>query len=211
MGVGKFGHKGTLLAKQRFTFLLNYLNRTGIKYFSKGEVQKKVGITRKLSLINWVEFDLQPTPLSRVYKILLVYIEGYSPYAYVLTPSLNKLKKDNTLIPHLYDHERYQLCLHYPHSNEYSQYEEIGQQYVPWIIHWLYYFEEWLYTGEWKGGGVEPGDEIDRELNPKYKREDTVSSKQKDTKKVVSAVDEADKIYDRRLKKLLKELENEAA
>ncbi|MFA9373680.1 MAG: hypothetical protein ACERKK_05920 [Poseidonibacter sp.] len=211
MGVGKFGHKGTLLAKQRFIFLLNYLDRAGIKDYNKGEVQKKIGITRKLSIINWVEFDLQPTSLSRVYKILLVYIEGYSPYAYVLTPSLNKLKKDNTPIPHLYDYERYRLCLHYPHLNEYSQYEEIGQQYVPWIIHWLYYFEEWLYTGEWKGGGVEPGDEIDRELNPKYKKENTSSSKKKEIGTFVTAIDEADKIYDRRLKKLLKEFVHEAA
>ncbi len=127
----------------------------------------------------------------------------------MVSPSLKKLKSEGSTIPHLYDPKRFRLCLHYPHSNDYSSKEEIGQQYIPWITHWLYYFEEWLYSAEWKGGGVEPGDEIDRELNPKYKKEDTSSSEKTGT--LVTAVDEADKIYDRRLKKILQELENEAA
>jgi len=212
MNLNRFGHKGTLLARKRFTFLLNYLIRAGIKNDIKGTIQKKVGYSKKLSLINWVEFNLQPTSLSRIYKILLVYIEGYPPYVYVLTPSLEELKNEDCIIPHLYDHKRYRLCLYYPHSNDYSSDEEIGQQYIPWITHWLYYFEEWLYSGEWKGGGVEPGDIVDRELNPKYKKkEDTLSLKDKETDVIVTAADEANKIYDRRLMQLLKELKNEAA
>ena len=27
---------------------------------------------------------------------------------------------------------------------------------VPWTILWLFYFEEWLMSDEWKGGGVHP-------------------------------------------------------
>lgn len=211
MNLSKFGHSGKLVVKQRFAFLFKYLNRAGIIILAKGTIEKKIGLDKKPSLINWVEFDLQPTPLSRVYKILLVYIQGYTPYAYVLTPSLSKLKEFDSLIPHLYDYERYRLCLHYPHSNDYSSNEEIGQQYIPWITHWLYYFEEWLYSGEWKAGGVEPGDEIDRELNPKYKNDDKTSLTDKNTTKINTASDEANKIYDRRLKKILQELQNEAA
>ena len=25
---------------------------------------------------------------------------------------------------------------------------------VPWIADWLYYYEVWLFTGEWEGGGI---------------------------------------------------------
>ena len=210
MNLNRFGHKGTLVARQKFTFLLNYLSSAGIRYDDKTSFQKKIGLDRESLLFNWVEFDLQPTPLSRMYKILIVYIQGYTPYAYVLNPSLNELKNSDKIIPHLYDHERYKLCLHYPYSNDYNSNEEIGQQYIPWIKHWLYYFEEWLYTGEWKGGGVEPGDEIDIELNPKYKKEDSFASNKTEIESMKTAIDQANKIYDKRLKKLLKEL-NEVA
>jgi hypothetical protein len=29
---------------------------------------------------------------------------------------------------------------------------------VPWAMLWLFYFEEWLSSSDWKGGGVHPGD-----------------------------------------------------
>ncbi len=103
-------------------------------------------------------------------------------------------------IPHLYDHDRYRLCLYYPYTNDYSSDEEIGKQYVPWIKHWLYYFEEWIYSGKWKGGGVEPGDKIDRELNPNYKKDSNNKLKENLSVEILRAVDEANKIYDKRLK-----------
>lgn len=205
MIVNKFGHKGTLVAKQKFTFLLNYLSRARIEVDTKTSFHKKIGVEKKELLVNWVEFNLQPTPLSRIYKILLVYIQGYTPYVYVLNPSLSELKKTDQAIPHLYDHQRYKLCLHYPYTNDYNHNEEIGQQYIPWIKHWLYYFEEWLYSGEWKGGGIEPGDEIDKELNPKYKKEDNPLSMKTEIESIQMTIEEANKIYDKRLSKILKE------
>jgi hypothetical protein len=29
---------------------------------------------------------------------------------------------------------------------------------VPWATKWLYYFEHWLATDDWQGGGEHPGD-----------------------------------------------------
>lgn len=29
---------------------------------------------------------------------------------------------------------------------------------VPWTLLWLFYFEEWLESNDWKGGGVHPKD-----------------------------------------------------
>ncbi|MFY4750305.1 hypothetical protein ACOTWV_11105 [Aliarcobacter butzleri] len=203
MSFNKFGHKGELLAIKKFHFLLNYLYKDGIKEYEKGVNKKKIGNYKKSSIISWVEFNIQPTPLSIEYKILIVYIQGYNPYAYILNPSLNELKKENMSIPHLYDHDRYRLCLHYPYTNDYNFDEEIGKQYVPWIKHWLYYFEEWIYSEKWKGGGVEPGDEIDRELNYNYKKDKNNKLKENISREIFNAVDEANKIYDKRLKILL--------
>ena len=33
----------------------------------------------------------------------------------------------------------------------------IDQTIVPWTALWLFYFEEWLFSDEWKGGGEHPG------------------------------------------------------
>lgn len=33
----------------------------------------------------------------------------------------------------------------------------MAPQLIPWIATWFYYFEEWLVSDEWKGGGVHPG------------------------------------------------------
>jgi hypothetical protein len=32
----------------------------------------------------------------------------------------------------------------------------IADTIVPWLILWLFYYEIWHVTGEWKGGGVHP-------------------------------------------------------
>lgn len=133
---------------------------------------------------------------------MIVNISGYNPYAFVLSPSLNDLKQNNDSIPHLYDQKRYKLCLHYPHTNDFDENIEIGQQYIPWIKLWLFYFEMWLTNGVWKGGGVEPGDEFDQEHNLTH----NCSSKIEDMEKGIknkSSIEIANDIYDKRLKKHL--------
>ena len=32
----------------------------------------------------------------------------------------------------------------------------IDQTFVPWATTWLYYFEDWLISDEWKGSGKHP-------------------------------------------------------
>jgi hypothetical protein len=34
---------------------------------------------------------------------------------------------------------------------------------VPWIALWLFYFEEWLASDDWKGGGMHPKIDEDHE------------------------------------------------
>jgi hypothetical protein len=34
---------------------------------------------------------------------------------------------------------------------------------VPWTALWLFYFEEWLTSDDWKGGGIHPAIDEDHE------------------------------------------------
>ena len=37
--------------------------------------------------------------------------------------------------------------------------KRIDQTIIPWTYTWLFYFEDWLSTDDWKGGGRHPGEE----------------------------------------------------
>ena len=58
-----------------------------------------------------------------------------------------------------YDQNPPRLCLYLPNTGEWTSAMRLDQTIVPWSILWLFYFEEWLVSNEWKGAGVHPGDE----------------------------------------------------
>jgi hypothetical protein len=45
------------------------------------------------------------------------------------------------------------LCLFLPRAKEWDGMMRIDQTFVLWTEVWLYYFEEWLASNDWKGGG----------------------------------------------------------
>jgi hypothetical protein len=65
-------------------------------------------------------------------------------------------------LPHVYGQQPTELCLHLPRIREWSGEMRIDQTVVPWAALWLYYFEEWLVSDEWKGGGEHPGTRVGR-------------------------------------------------
>ena len=97
-----------------------------------------------------------PTPLSRLYTIRLSYRVGRSPQVIVEEPALCGLA-GNRRLPHVYEQEPTRLCLYLPRAGEWQPWMRIDQTIVPWTAVWLFYFEEWLESSEWKGGGVHPG------------------------------------------------------
>ena len=99
------------------------------------------------------QFDARPTPVSRNYRLRLEYTLQGSPEVFVLDPGLQALAEGRT-IPHLYDQQRARLCLYLPESGEWHRRRLLVDTLVPWSVLWLFYFEEWLISGEWKGGGV---------------------------------------------------------
>jgi hypothetical protein len=48
------------------------------------------------------------------------------------------------------------LCIHDPIEDEWWPDEYIVDRIIPWTIKWLFFHEEWVATGEWKGGGRHP-------------------------------------------------------
>ena len=73
-------------------------------------------------------------------------------------PDLLELARGRRL-PHVYDQNPPRLCLYLPNTGEWTSAMRLDQTIVPWSILWLFYFEEWLVSNEWKGAGVHPGDE----------------------------------------------------
>lgn len=50
----------------------------------------------------------------------------------------------------------FRLCLYDPREQDWSPVWPIADTIVPWASEWLFYYEGWLLTGEWAGGGTHP-------------------------------------------------------
>lgn len=96
----------------------------------------------------------RPTPLSREYAMRITFRRGETPSVFVTDPELSDLAGGRPL-PHVY-HDPLRLCLTLPGTREWTGTMRIDQTFVPWATTWLYYFEDWLISDEWKGGGKHP-------------------------------------------------------
>jgi hypothetical protein len=100
-------------------------------------------------------YTVSPMPLSRAYQIRIEYRQDDVPQVFVDDPDLVNLA-DGRRLPHVYQQRPTRLCLYLPRSLEWSGWMRIDQTIVPWAALWLFYFEEWLDSNAWKGGGEHP-------------------------------------------------------
>lgn len=125
---------------------------------------ERLTITGKDRTLLW-EGWLQPSLFSRRYKVAVRYSFGKPPVCVVTEPDLVALA-ETTAIPHLYSKDKHipgaKLCLFLPSSqsdNKLSEWRsqlKISDTVIPWASLWLFYFEQWLHTGHWEGGGKHP-------------------------------------------------------
>jgi hypothetical protein len=101
------------------------------------------------------QYYAQPTVLSRLYLIRITYRQYQHPNVYVIEPDLVVLA-DNRKLPHVYQQSPPDLCLYLPNTGEWSPEKLISKTILPWSILWLYFFEDWLATDQWNGGGEHP-------------------------------------------------------
>lgn len=92
---------------------------------------------------------LQPTPLSRTYQVRVGYALGQMPLVRVVSPLISRPGEQ---LPHTWQDGS--LCLH--ESSEWSSRMAIADTIVPWAAEWLLFYEIWLATGSWEGGGEWP-------------------------------------------------------
>ena len=97
--------------------------------------------------------ELQPTPLSLAYTVRLEHREADPrPKVTVVDPVLTC--REGESLPHVFAGD--ELCLYYDEFD--ARKHLIADTVVPWASEWLYYYELWLTTGDWRGGGVHPDD-----------------------------------------------------
>jgi len=102
-------------------------------------------------VLEW-QADFTPSSLSRTYTVSLRYSLNDAPKVRIVNPKL--AAPQGVKLPHTYLKER--LCLYFPKANDWHPSLKLADTVVPWISEWLYYYEIWLVTGKWHGGGRHP-------------------------------------------------------
>jgi hypothetical protein len=103
--------------------------------------------------LTWIH-SITPSPLSETYKVKLQYLKDNGVKVYVINPKPLVLAKGKSVLPHVYDSVKQQLCLYYPRKNEWNMGMLLTESIIPWISEWLFHYELWVGTGDWKGGGI---------------------------------------------------------
>jgi len=97
----------------------------------------------------------RPSVVGRLYTLELQYQQGEFPDVVVCNPDLSILANGKDL-PHVYEQDPPRLCLFLPWTDEWTPQRTLVDTVMPWSVLWLYYFEVWLRSGEWTGGGMHP-------------------------------------------------------
>jgi hypothetical protein len=116
-------------------------------------------------------------PVRQAYRLRIGYrpplvIERFSlaniqPRVQVLDPMLERhADYDQGPIPHVYanrqDRRLPYLCLFDPDGREWSPDDLLADTTICWASRWLYFYEGWLLTRKWFGGGRHPVGDLGR-------------------------------------------------
>jgi hypothetical protein len=140
MGKTKFPKAKSLsLAQQRIGVSSNFPN---FRYTGNHKVARWYG-------------SLKAGDLYESYRVKIEYRLQKRPVITVLSPKIQR-RDDQPKIPHTYpgDHP----CVYFPTTGEWNAEKLIAVTIIPWLAIWLYFYEVWLVTGEWLGGGIDHGE-----------------------------------------------------
>jgi len=96
--------------------------------------------------------ELQPTSVNRAYQIQLDYDGLSMPHVRVHSPQLTR-RVAHEPVPHIYGPD--EPCLFA--RGEWRHGTPLTKSIFPWLQLWLFFYESWLVTGVWQGGGIEHG------------------------------------------------------
>lgn len=94
--------------------------------------------------------SVQPTPMNASYRVRIEYAIPNRPRVWVEEPKLRRRKPEQR-IPHSFADDR--PCIFH---TDFQSDMPLATTIVPWLWYWLFFYESWLVTGEWQGGGVHP-------------------------------------------------------
>ena len=108
--------------------------------------------------LTWEDW-LRPSAISYVYHIRLIYKIGSEPDVFLVEPDPFTLADKvipNRSLPHNYGGHPLRLCLFLPGSGEWKSTDALATTVIPWAVEWLWFFEDWVFTNVWSGGGIHP-------------------------------------------------------
>jgi len=142
--------------------LMAYVLRTQLNALTKRYRNGKGRIAKgKTGLqLEWRQ-ELQPSRMSRKYLVLVRW-SGVNdiPDVEILSPNLKELANGKRSPHEFSSRENTKPCLmlNRKGSRDWTSNLLIAESIIPWTLEWLYYWELWLSDGEWRGGGVHPGE-----------------------------------------------------
>ena len=137
----------------------NYIPKKSIRLFDQMMTLRaaypSASCELRSGVLSWFG-KVRPTPLSREYNVLLTYRDSKVPKVWVVSEELQKLGDAD--FPHKYEvdleNNMVQICLY--HYREFTKDKFLANTIIPWTVEWLYFYEIWLATGTWCGGGEHP-------------------------------------------------------
>ncbi len=115
------------------------------RFVGSGEIRR--------SRLMWTQ-TIQPHPLAHVYRCRLEHTLGEYPQMYCLDPLLSVLAAGRKL-PHVRTRtEPIEMCLFMRRVECWTDDMFLANVTVPLASYWLAHFEEWLFSGHWRGGGT---------------------------------------------------------
>lgn len=101
---------------------------------------------------------LKPTEYSDKYKIKLsAYVGKSYVNVFPINPKISRTVNGKK-VPHMFKDAS--LCLFYPEYHEWHHSDKWVETLIPWASLWLFYYEIWLVTGDWLGGGIHGSNDI---------------------------------------------------
>lgn len=136
-----------------------------MKYFRRQEISLTVQLMHLKRLyptgaggvvrdqIVWLQ-RIRPHALAHEYLCRLEYSRHWYPRVYIVEPKVTVLASERKL-PHVRtEEEPIAMCLFYQEDACWHSGMLLAEIVVPMAYYWLACFEDWLFTGEWHGGGT---------------------------------------------------------
>lgn len=112
-----------------------------------------------------VVFKLRPTSASKLYDLKVCYDKHEGVSVYVVNEKL-EVARNRKKLPHVYSHQEQKLCLYSWKKRQWTKEKLISSTIIPWASEWLEFYELWLISGQWLGGGHDEYADFEEKPNP---------------------------------------------